>query len=138
MTGASGVLLVDKPVGPTSFDVVRHVRRGYGRRVGHAGTLDPFASGLLLVLMGQATRLSQLMLGLTKGIRADGAVRRGLLAPATPQGEITSTGGARLCVTVQRALDGFRGLIWQKVPLTSAVKVDGEPLYRRAHRRGDR
>ena len=60
------VVLVDKPVGPTSFDIVRIARRGLKARVGHAGTLDPFASGLLLVMIGQATRISNLLMGLPK------------------------------------------------------------------------
>src|SRR5574339_781276 len=62
----SGVLVVDKPVGPTSFDVVASIRRRTGARTGHAGTLDPFASGLLLVLSGAATRLQPRFVGLRK------------------------------------------------------------------------
>jgi len=60
------VVLVDKPIGPTSFDIVRTARRGTHARVGHAGTLDPFASGLLLVMIGHATRISNLLMGLPK------------------------------------------------------------------------
>ncbi len=74
-TAVSRVVLVDKPVGPTSFDVVRKARRGFGGRVGHAGTLDPFATGLLVVLLGQGTRLSQVDDGTAQGIRDDRAVR---------------------------------------------------------------
>ena len=62
----SRVVLVDKPVGPTSFDMVRAARRGVRGRVGHAGTLDPFASGLLLVMIGYATRISALLMELPK------------------------------------------------------------------------
>ena len=66
MSLVSRVVLADKPIGPTSFDVVRRARAGMSERVGHGGTLDPFASGLLLVLIGQATKLSRLFLELPK------------------------------------------------------------------------
>jgi tRNA pseudouridine55 synthase len=129
----SRVLLVDKPVGPTSFDVVRMARRGYGARVGHAGTLDPFATGLLLVLMGEATKLSQLFLGLQKEYEV--TVQFGATSnTGDPTGEIVQVGGRVDRAAVVRALDRFRGTIDQKVPLTSAVKVDGEALYKKAHR----
>jgi tRNA pseudouridine55 synthase len=129
----SRVLLVDKPVGPTSFDVVRRARWGYGGRVGHAGTLDPFATGLLLVLMGQATRLSQLVLGLPKEYEL--TVQLGARSSTgDPTGTISRTGKRVEKVTLLKALDGFRGDIIQKVPLTSAVKVAGEALYKKAHR----
>ncbi|MBN1629299.1 MAG: tRNA pseudouridine(55) synthase TruB [Thermoleophilia bacterium] len=136
----SRVLLVDKPVGPTSFDVVRTVRRGLGgsrrstgTRVGHAGTLDPFASGLLLVMVGQATRISNLLMGLPKEYEV--TVQFGAVSTtADPTGEITPTGRRTQADQVLAALDGFRGTIRQRVPLTSAVKVDGEALYKKAHR----
>lgn len=134
------VLLVDKPVGPTSFDVVRAARRGLGGtrrsgglRVGHAGTLDPFASGLLLVMVGQATRVSDLLMGLPKEYEV--TVQFGAVSTtADPTGEISPTGVRTRAAEVLAALDGFRGTIRQRVPLTSAVKVDGEALYKKAHR----
>jgi tRNA pseudouridine55 synthase len=127
------VVLVDKPVGPTSFDIVRIARRGLKARVGHAGTLDPFASGLLLVMIGQATRISNLLMGLPK--EYDLTVQFGATSTtADPTGHITPTGRRTTAAQVVAALDGFRGRIRQRVPLTSAVKVDGEPLYKRAHR----
>ena len=129
----SCVLLVDKPVGPTSFDIVRTARRGLRARVGHAGTLDPFASGLLLVMVGQATRVSSLLMGLPKEYEVTiqfGAVS----STADPTGVITPTGRRVQSDEVVTALDGFRGRILQRVPLTSAVKVDGERLYKKAHR----
>lgn len=133
MSAVSRVLLVDKPVGPTSFDVVRRARRGFGGRVGHAGTLDPFATGLLLVLMGQATRLSQLFVGLPKEYEV--TVQFGATSSTgDPTGEISETHGRVDKASVFRAMDGLRGDIIQKVPLTSAVKVDGEALYKKAHR----
>jgi tRNA pseudouridine55 synthase len=127
------VVLVDKPVGPTSFDMVRAARRGIKARVGHSGTLDPFASGLLLVMIGHATRISDLLMGLPK--EYDLTVRFGAVSTtADPTGEITPTGCRTSAEQVSASLGAFRGLIRQRVPLTSAVKVDGEPLYKRAHR----
>lgn len=127
------VVLVDKPVGPTSFDVVRAARRGVQARVGHAGTLDPFASGLLLVMIGHATRISGLLMGLPKEYEV--TVQFGAVSStADPTGVITPTGGRATARGVLAALDGFRGRVRQRVPLTSAVKVDGEALYKKAHR----
>ncbi len=138
------VVLVDKPVGPTSFDMVRVARRGTRGRVGHAGTLDPFASGLLLVMIGAATRVSSLLMGLPK--EYDLLVQFGAVSSTgDPTGEIApyaaGTPGTRAMeirkATAQEvvaALDRFRGRITQRIPLTSAVKVDGEPLYKKAHR----
>ncbi len=127
------MVLVDKPVGPTSFDVVRAARRGFSGRVGHAGTLDPFASGLLVVLLGQATRLTPLFLGLQKEYEL--TVQFGAVSTTgDPTGEIKSTGSRVEGRSIVTALGLFRGLVRQKVPLTSAVKVGGEALYKKAHR----
>lgn len=127
------VVLVDKPAGPTSFDIVRRARRGLQVRVGHAGTLDPFASGLLLILVGQATRVSNLLMERPK--RYEVTVQFGAVSStADPTGEIVSTGKRVGGDEVAAALEAFRGVIRQRVPLTSAVKVGGEALYRRAHR----
>jgi len=129
----SRVVLVDKPVGPTSFDMIRAARRGVKGRVGHAGTLDPFASGLLLVMVGQATRISKILMGLPKEYEV--LVRFGAMSTtADPTGDIVPTGATTTAAEVQGVLGRFTGVIRQRVPLTSAVKVDGEPLYRRAHR----
>lgn len=129
----SRVVLVDKPVSWTSFDVVRRARRGVAEKVGHAGTLDPFATGLLLVMVGQATRISSLLMDLPKEYRVN--VRFGAVSTTgDPTGEITQTGRRTDAATVLEALDGFRGRISQRVPMTSAVKVGGEALYRKAHR----
>lgn len=136
MSGATGltcVVLVDKPVGPTSFDVVRAARRGVRSKVGHAGTLDPFASGLLVVLIGQATKTSQLLMGQPKEYEV--TVQFGAVSStADPTGEISPTGGWVTAEQITSALDGLRGRITQRVPMTSAVKVGGEALYRKAHR----
>lgn len=127
------VILIDKPAGWTSFDVVRKLRPVLGRRVGHAGTLDPFATGLLIVLAGQATRASRLFMEMPKEYRM--TVQLGAVSSThDPTGVIEATGGRTTVGEVAAALQGFVGEYLQRVPLTSAVKVDGEPLYRRAHR----
>lgn len=129
----SRVLLVDKPAQWTSFQVVRRVRPMLGRKVGHAGTLDPFATGLLVVLAGQATRISELIMEMPKTYEV--TAQFGFVSSTQdPTGEISPTRREVEEQALRRALGSFQGRITQVVPLTSAVKVDGEPLYRRAHR----
>jgi tRNA pseudouridine55 synthase len=121
------VLLVDKPAGQTSHDVVERIRRERGLKTGHAGTLDPFATGLLLVLTGRATRLQRYLLPLPKTYRA--TARLGWRSTTgDPDGELTHTGA------IPDGLELPTGRVRQRVPMTSAVKVEGERLYRRAHR----
>lgn len=121
------VLLCDKPAGITSHDVVERIRRERGGKVGHAGTLDPFATGLLLVLLGRATRLQRHLVGLPKAYVA--TARLGWRSSTgDPDGELTETG------RVPDALDLPTGRVRQRVPMTSAVRVGGERLYRKAHR----
>jgi tRNA pseudouridine55 synthase len=123
----AGALLVDKPAGVTSHDVVARVRAERGGKVGHAGTLDPFATGLLLVLCGRATRLQRYLLPLAKRYRA--TARLGWRSSTgDPDGELTETG------RIPDRLELPSGEIEQRVPMTSAVKVEGERLYKRAHR----
>lgn len=125
----AGYLLVDKPAGVTSHRVIAGIRRelGEGLRVGHAGTLDPFATGLLVVLVGRATRLQRWVLGRPKGYLA--RARLGWRSSTgDPEGELTETG------VVPERLELPTGRIAQRVPLTSAVRVGGERLYKRAHR----
>jgi tRNA pseudouridine55 synthase len=133
----SGVLLVAKEPGVTSHDVVERIRRGSlaaGTKVGHAGTLDPFATGLLVVLVGQGTRLQRFFTALPKAYRA--VVRFGFVSDTgDPTGELEPTGRTTDEEAVRRALPALVGSIEQRVPLTSAVKVGGERLYRRARRR---
>jgi tRNA pseudouridine55 synthase len=120
-------LLVDKPAGVTSHDVVAEIRQEREVKVGHAGTLDPFATGLLVVLLGRATRLQRYLLALPKTYRA--TARLGWRSTTgDPDGELTETG------RIPERLALPTGEIEQRVPMTSAVKVDGERLYRKAHR----
>jgi tRNA pseudouridine55 synthase len=124
---AGAVLLYDKPAGVTSHDVVAEVRRERGCKAGHAGTLDPFATGLLLVLLGRATRLQRFLVGLPKTYLA--TARLGWRSSTgDPDGELTETG------RVPRSLDLPTGTVRQRVPMTSAVRVGGERLYKKAHR----
>jgi len=128
MTAATGsVLLFDKPVGITSHDAVARVRRERGVKAGHAGTLDPFATGLLLILLGQATRLQRFLVGLPKIYLA--TARLGWRSSTgDPDGELTETG------RVPGSLELPTGTVRQRVPMTSAVRVGGERLYKKAHR----
>jgi tRNA pseudouridine55 synthase len=126
-TGDGAVLLCDKPVGKTSHDIVLSVRRERGGKVGHAGTLDPFATGLLLVLLGRATRLQRFLTGLPKTYVA--RARLGWRSSTgDPDGELTETG------RIPDSLELPTGTVRQRVPMTSAVRVGGERLYRKAHR----
>jgi len=135
--GESRAILVDKPAGPTSHDVVRDVRRALGRpKAGHTGTLDPFATGLLVVLTGRATRLAPYLTGLDKSYRA--VVKLGeRSASGDPEGPITAGGAPPDEDSVRAALAGLTGTISQTVPALSAVKVDGERLYARTRRGED-
>jgi len=128
MTADSGTLLLyDKPAGVTSHDVVAEVRRERGAKAGHAGTLDPFATGLLLILLGRATRLQQFLVGLPKTYLA--TARLGWCSSTgDPDGELTETG------RVPDSLELPTGTVRQRVPMTSAVRVGGERLYKKAHR----
>jgi tRNA pseudouridine55 synthase len=128
-----GVILFDKPAGVTSHDVVAGVRRRLGRgvKVGHAGTLDPFATGLLLVLVGRATRVQRFLLALPKSyvvVARFGATS----STGDPEGEIAETG-----VVPEGHLALPTGVVRQRPPAYSAVKVGGERAYRRARRAED-
>jgi tRNA pseudouridine55 synthase len=126
----AGVALVDKPAGPSSFAIVAQIRRATGARTGHAGTLDPFATGLLVILSGRATRLQQALVGLDKRYVTD----IDLTATTTtgdPEGDVVE----RHDPPGELDLDALRGEIELRVPAASAVKIDGERAYR-LHRRG--
>jgi tRNA pseudouridine55 synthase len=124
-----GVLLVDKPAGVTSHDVVAGVRRARDAKTGHAGTLDPFATGLLLVLIGrEATREQRRFMELPKTYRA--VARFGAVSTtADPEGEITETG-----VMPPATLELPVGELRQLPPAYSAIKLGGERAYARARR----
>jgi tRNA pseudouridine55 synthase len=141
----NGVLIIDKPAGWTSHDVVARVRRVLReRRVGHTGTLDPFATGVLVVLVGRATRLAQFLAGAEKEYEA--LVRFGY---ATETGDLTGARrelpptedatDVRPCAEwrmeeVESALESLRGEIEQVPPMYSAKKVGGKKLYELARR----
>ena len=129
-----GIILVDKPAGPTSFAIVAAVRRRTGARTGHAGTLDPFATGLLLLLSGASTRLQPQFVGLSKRY-----VTEIDLAARTSTGDVD---GERIDEhdplspgELEDALDGLRGAVDLPIPAASAVKIGGERAYA-LHRRG--
>ncbi|MBU0742805.1 tRNA pseudouridine(55) synthase TruB [bacterium] len=142
-----GFLLIDKPRGVSSHGVVETVRRvlapgtrrrGAGRfRCGHAGTLDPLATGLLLILCGPETRLSRFLLGHDKRYRF--TLRLGVSTDTLDaDGEEVATGGADYCAAdVAAALDAFRGESQQVPPVISALKRGGRPMYALARGGGD-
>jgi tRNA pseudouridine55 synthase len=124
-----GVLLIDKPAGVTSHDVVAAVRRSLGGlRTGHAGTLDPFATGLLLVLVGRATKAQRTLMALPKRYETV-ALLGATSTTGDPEGEITITG--RLPADPPELPTGE---LRQRPPMHSAVKVAGERAYKRARR----
>jgi tRNA pseudouridine55 synthase len=133
--GRAGMLLVDKPIGISSFAALGALRRRFGRRLGHAGTLDPFATGLLLVLIGRATRLQPYLVGLEKTYTA--TVAFGATSTTDdPEGTISATGRATTAAAIQAQLPALTGVIEQVPPAASAVHIEGERAYRR-FRRGE-
>ncbi|TMM22462.1 MAG: tRNA pseudouridine(55) synthase TruB, partial [Actinobacteria bacterium] len=132
----SGVLLIDKPEGPSSFGVVAEVRRRTGARTGHAGTLDPFASGLLLVLSGAATKLASCFVGLDKRYLTDVDLTA-RTSTGDREGETVERLEAPDDEDLERRLAVLRGDIELPVPAASAVKIGGKRAYR-LHRRGVR
>lgn len=134
----NGALIIDKPAGITSHDVVARVRKIIGeRRVGHTGTLDPFATGVLVVLVGRATRLAQFLGGAEKEYEA--VIRLGV---STDTGDLTGTplasGTARLQrpkpENIEVAMSSLRGEIQQIPPMHSAKKIEGRKLYELARK----
>jgi len=130
-----GLLVIDKPPGMTSHDVVDEVRRRLGvRRVGHAGTLDPQATGILVVGVGRATRLLSYAQAGVKRYRAD-AVFGVTTTTQDAWGEVVEVRPApMLQADLEEVLPRFVGALEQTPPMVSAVKVGGERLYRRARR----
>lgn len=137
-----GLLVIDKPPGPTSHDVVARIRRVLGeRRIGHTGTLDPAASGVLPLVLGRATRLARFMSGSNKSYEA--VIRFGQAtdtydAQGQPSGE-PSTAAAPSRAQIESALSAFRGTFDQQPPAFSAKKIAGKRSYEtaRSNRRAE-
>jgi tRNA pseudouridine55 synthase len=136
-----GILLVHKPVGMTSHAVVDHIRRLFVQKaVGHTGTLDPAAEGLLVIMLGKATKAARYLVNDDKEYEAE--IRLGIES-ATYDGEGVTDDAQPAPVPLlsdhelEQILTGFRGTITQKVPPFSAVHVEGERLYRKSRRGED-
>ena len=128
-----GIALVDKPAGPSSFALVAALRRRTRARTGHAGTLDPFATGLLVLLSGAATRLAPCFVGLDKRYLTD----IDLVATTStgdPEGDVVEEHPPPLRTALESALDRLRGEIELPIPAASAVKIGGERAYRLARK----
>ena len=131
----AAVWLVDKPAGPTSHDIVRDIRRRLprGTKVGHAGTLDPFATGLLVILAGRATRLADRVSGRSKRYRT--VVQLGSRSETgDPEGPLTHGGPVPGPERIRTAVAELAITSSQQVPRYSAVRVDGQRLYEHARR----
>jgi tRNA pseudouridine55 synthase len=129
----SGLILVDKEAGPSSFAVVAEIRRRTGARTGHAGTLDPFATGLLLVLSGKATKLASCFVGLDKRYLTE----IDLTARTTtgdPEGEFVDRHEPPQPGELEQRLAALRGEVELPIPAASAVKIGGERAYKLARR----
>jgi tRNA pseudouridine55 synthase len=129
----AGVALVDKPAGPSSFAIVSQIRRVTGARTGHAGTLDPFATGLLLLLSGRATKIAPCLVGLDKRYLTDVDLRA-RTSTGDPEGGVVEELEPPSEAELERRLAGLRGEIDLPIPATSAVKIGGERAYRLARR----
>jgi tRNA pseudouridine55 synthase len=130
----SGIFLIDKPEGPSSFAVVAEVRRRTGARTGHAGTLDPFATGLLLVLSGSATKLASCFVGLDKRYLTDVDLTS-TTDTGDHEGEVVGGHEPPADDELERRLEALRGEVELPVPAASAIKVGGERAYK-LHRKG--
>lgn len=121
---------MDKPVGPSSFEIVKRLRERHGVKAGHAGTLDPLASGLLLCLLGPATRLARYLVGLDKRYVTE--IRLGLrTSTGDGEGEVVE----KTPVAGLEEIERLEGEVELPVPQASALKIEGERAYR-LHRRG--
>jgi tRNA pseudouridine55 synthase len=128
-----GIALVDKPAGPSSFALVGALRRRTRARTGHTGTLDPFATGLMILLSGAATRLAPCFVGLDKRYVTD----VDLTATTTtgdPEGEVVERHEAPTQAELDSELARLRGEVELPIPAASAVKIGGERAYRLARR----
>jgi tRNA pseudouridine55 synthase len=129
----AGVALVDKPAGPSSFAIVAQIRRVTRARTGHAGTLDPFATGLLLVLSGRATKLAPCLVGLDKRYltEVDLTCRT---SSGDPEGDVVEELAPPGEVELEQRLAGLRGIVDLPIPAASAVKIGGQRAYRLARK----
>jgi tRNA pseudouridine55 synthase len=129
----AGVALVDKPGGPSSFAVVAQIRRLTGARTGHAGTLDPFATGLLLLLSGRATKLTPRLVGLDKRYvtEVDLTCRT---STGDPEGEVGERHEPPSEAELEARLECLRGEVELPIPAASAVRIGGERAYKLARR----
>jgi len=131
-----GVLLVDKPGDHTSHDVVARLRRKLNmKRIGHAGTLDPMATGLMILLIGKATKISQYLISLDKAY--EGTIELGKVTDSQDaQGEVLETRPVPPLTEadVRTAMATFLGDQYQMPPMFSAIKIDGVPLYKNARK----
>lgn len=130
----TGVILVDKPVGPSSFAIVARVRAATGARTGHAGTLDPFASGLLVLLSGRATSVQERFMRLDKRYETEIDLSS-RTSTGDPEGAQVDEHEPPAEDELHRALDRLRGTVELPIPAASAVKIDGQRAYR-LHRSG--
>jgi tRNA pseudouridine55 synthase len=129
----AGVVLVDKPAGPTSFAIVAELRRKTGARTGHAGTLDPFATGLLLLLSGSATKIAQCFVGLDKRYLTDIDLTA-RTSTGDLEGEVVEQQAAPDQEELWARLAHLRGEVELPIPAVSAVKIGGERAYKLARR----
>jgi len=131
-----GILLVDKPAGPTSHDIVYKIRRHFNlKKVGHGGTLDPAATGLLVILLGRGTRASNRFMSSDKTY--EGTIRLGITTDSQDGqgnviGEADPSGITR--DLLESAMAKFKGDMYQTPPMVSAIKVEGVPLYKLARK----
>jgi tRNA pseudouridine55 synthase len=129
----SGIVLVDKPAGPSSFALVADLRRRTGARTGHAGTLDPFATGLLLMLSGRATKLASCFVGLDKRYVTDVDLAA-RTSTGDPEGKVIERVDVPSEAELERRLAALRGEVELPIPAASAVKIGGERAYKLARR----
>ena len=130
----AGIVLLDKPAGISSFAAISELRRTTGARTGHAGTLDPFATGLLVVLSGSATRLAQSFVKLDKRYVTEIDLTA-TTSTGDPEGDVVESHDMPPPEELEERLEALRGEIELPIPAASAVKIDGERAYR-LHRRG--
>jgi tRNA pseudouridine55 synthase len=125
----SGLVLVDKPAGPSSFAIVRDLRNRTGARAGHAGTLDPFATGLLLVLLGAFTKEASRFVGLDKEYETEVDLSA-TTSTGDPEGEIVAEAEPPSEAELRERSEALRGEVDLPIPAASAVKIGGERAYK--------